>query len=133
MAVAGGVMEFEIGSDAESRIVTCTASGELDLGEGARMAREARKRSHELGYGLLYDVRAVSVKASLVDAYDFPRRIDELYEKPEHRSARAAILFEKDDAFWRFFETVVRNLRLMVRIFQDQQEALRWLRDPERR
>lgn len=126
-------MEFEIRSDAASRIVTCTARGALDLTDAARMTREARKRSHELGYGLLYDVRAVFVNASLVDAYDFPRRTDELYEMPEHRSGRAAILFGKDEAFWRFFETTVRNLGLMVNVFQDQEEALRWLREPARR
>jgi len=126
-------MEFEIRSDAESRIVTCTATGELDLTDAARMTRAARKRSHELGYGLLYDVRAVSVAASLVDAYDFPRRTDELYDTPAHRLGRAAILFEKDEAFWDFFETTVRNVGLTVNIFKDREEALRWLREPARR
>ena len=120
-------MEYDIHIDYENRIVLCAARGVLDLESARSMTRDARKKSFELDYGLLYDVTEATLNVKIVDAYSFPRDIKNIYEDNAHRRGKAAIVYKSDKDFWEFFETTARNAGVIVKLFREKKEAIEWL------
>jgi hypothetical protein len=120
-------MEYDVEIDGRNQVVLCVCKGILDVALAKAMTRDVRKRSFELGYGLLYDVTDVSLGVGIVDAYFFPRDIASLYEDPLHRSVKAAIVYKADKEFWEFFQTTAQNAGVNVKLFHRREKAIEWL------
>ena len=120
-------MDYDVEIDDENHVVLCICKGRLDLASARVMTRDVRKRSFELGYGLLYDVTDVSLAVGIADAYYYPRDVATLYEDRAHRYGKAAIVWKADKEFWDFFVTTSRNAGVNVRLFRKREEAMEWL------
>jgi hypothetical protein len=98
--------------------------------ESARAAtREAGKKAFEQGYDILFDVTGATLRASITEAYQFPRDVGSAYEDSRHRNARMAILYRsvRDEEFWEFYETTAMNTGLAVKVTRDWDDAVAWL------
>ena len=120
-------MEYLVNIDNKNQVVICTCSGVLDVPTTAAMTREARKTAYDRGYCVLYDVRNVSLGVGIVDAYNFARDFENIYEDIKHRSAKAAIVYRTDKDFWKFLEITAQNAGVTVLRFLEIEEALEWL------
>ena len=120
-------MEYDITIDSKNEVVLCVCRGILDLASAKSMTKDVRKKAFELGFGLLDDVKNVSLDVGIIDAYSFPRDKETLYEDPEHSFGKAAVLYKTDKEFWEFFETTARNAGVNVRLFCKREEAMEWL------
>lgn len=120
-------MDYDVDIDNENKAVLCTCRGTLDLASAKSMIRDVRKRAFELDYGLLYDVTNVSLGVKILDAYTFPRDMENIYEDFRHRRGKAAVVYKNDRDFWEFFETTARNTGVDVMVFRETEEALKWL------
>jgi hypothetical protein len=120
--------KFNIEVDDEYRIIRVTYEGTLDILTANKLANEARSIAHNLGYNLLYDMQNSLLKASLTEMYLFPRK-HELLVKPEAgRVKSATIISLRDERDWGFYEITSRNAGLNFRIFNNEEDALKWLR-----
>ena len=120
-------MDYTVDIDNKNKIVLCACKGRLDLASAKSMTRDARKKAFELGYGLLYDVKDVTLAVGLGAAYSFPRDIANIYEDPMHRFGKAAIVYKSDEDFWKFFETTAQNAGVKVMLFGARKAAIEWL------
>ena len=122
-------MNYDISIDHKNKIVLCASEGELTMKSAALMTRDARKQAFELGYNTFHDVTNVSLSVGILDAYSFPRAMENIYEDSRHRSGRAAIIYapDKDRVFWEFFESTARNAGVDVMVFCNKEEAVQWL------
>ena len=120
-------MDYDIDIDNKKKVVLSTCRGMLDLASAKSMTRDVRKRAYELGYRLLYDVSNVSLSVGIIDAYSFPRDMENIYEDLRHRKSKAAIVYKFDKDFWEFFETTARNAGVNVMLFCEKEKALEWL------
>jgi hypothetical protein len=88
---------YDILIDHKNKIVLCAAEGKLNIELAASMTKDARKQAFELGCKTLYyDVMNASLSVGILDAYHFPRDIENIYEDRKRRSSKAAILYGPD-------------------------------------
>jgi hypothetical protein len=72
----------------------------------------------------LNDVRKAQLRLSTFDLYGTCRTLDEM---GLNRQTRRALVINELTEDWRFFETASINYGHIVKVFDDYDEAVRWL------
>ena len=128
-------MKNEIYIDDELKTIRCSLEGELDIEKSIALSKDLREKASELGFNVFYDARKLYViYKTLPD--DFTTKLSTLIEElstlleiPRQRNVSVAILYEagKYDEYWRFYEAVAVNRGLIVKIFTNKEELMKWL------
>lgn len=116
--------------DDARHLVVVTATGELSAEEGKAAITRARTVAAERSCATLYDVRRVTMRLRPIEWFTVPRELPVL-TRGATRFVRAAILIapgQRDEDDYRFYETVAGNRGQQLRVFDDEGEALAWLR-----
>jgi hypothetical protein len=119
--------QYSLNFDEHLHLVKVVAHGDLPRPLGEEIITKARILASEYDCGILYDVRKASVNVSLADWFFMPREL-EVLQGGKTRSRKAAVVVsasEEDE--YRFYETVVDNLGLNIKIFLTEEEAIDWL------
>ena len=121
--------QYTITLDHEQRIVHVVAQGEFDVKSGGELITNARKNAAENQYNIFCDVRQSKASVTLADWFFLPRRLG-VYQNIKMHRIRTAIVVTagKQENVYRFFETVVSNIGLNIKIFLRDEDALQWLR-----
>ncbi len=119
---------FDVSIDHARNLVRVTTIGELFQADGEKIITIARTTAAELGYNALYDVRQSVTNIPIVEWFQLPRSL-EVFKETKTRRIKAAVLISPNDAIdiYKFYETVMYNLRLKLRVFFNEDEALEWL------
>jgi len=103
--------------------------GPLNAAELPKFASDASAFLHEHGCTrILNDLREVDLELSTVDIYDIPNLVA---GSGIERSVKRAVVFSRDVGDYQFFETVSVNQGQFVRVFEDFDVAVTWLRGNE--
>lgn len=123
---------FKISLDHEKRLVRVSASGVFNVADGHRMITEARRTAAEHSYNLLYDARESATNVEFGSWLELPKQLEVLKDESARKTAVAIIVTNaRDDSTgFVFYEFVAKNAGLRVRLFPDEQSALKWLADP---
>ena len=76
--------------------------------------------------GCLIDIRGTTSVSSVADKYEFAHEKAKTIGMPYHW--RFAFLIDRGDDSPDFIETVMENAGYMFRIFDDEREAIDWLK-----
>jgi hypothetical protein len=114
--------------DAERRLARIIARGELDREQGEEIITRALSTAAEHQYNILCDVRQAVVKVTLADWFYMPRTLA-IFKNEEVRAINTAILIApgKQEDEYKFYETVIHNLGMNLKIFLKEEDALEWL------
>jgi hypothetical protein len=113
--------------DQENECIMASMEGDVDM----NLLREfVKSMTQELENNncnkMLNDVRKINLKLSTLEIYNLPKFIMEAGIK---QTCKRALVVNNDFDDVSFFETVSLNQAQYVKIFQDPDEALSWLRD----
>jgi len=75
----------------------------------------------------LIDTRGVNVKQSITDIYYLGEQLEKLGFK---RRYRLALLHSRNKDLDQFFETTAHNRGHQIRLFDEEKDALEWLKHP---
>lgn len=123
-------MENDVGCNVayspEHDCLICTIAGDLNLEKVGdcvkQITEEAKKNNCKC---LLNDLRRANLDLSIVDLY---MTAEKVISKELDRSWRRAIVVDVDSEKAEFYETTAHNRGLSIRIFNDIDEALKWLK-----
>lgn len=123
-------MGFQLEIDKSRKFVRVIVEGDVTT----EFAREFTIAGTELGKkeGIeryLVDGRKSRNVLSTTDNYYYAYR--EMSTMPLNRTARTAILADKNDSSHDFVETVSQNAGYNVRVFKDEQRAIAWLSEED--
>ena len=120
---------YKITLDDENRLVRLVVRGELTKREGENVIVETRARAAESQYDILCDITEGSIKATTADWF-FLVRNKEIY--PSAPSEKTAILISPDKGkIYKYVENVNRNVGFKIRIFFNEEDAIKWIRREE--
>lgn len=122
---------FDIILDHEMKLVKVTIAGELFQSDGEKVITAARETAAKYKYHILYDMRQATTTVQFASWYKLPREL-EVFKIPEARQTKAAVVVSKTDKAlneYRFYETVTDNLGFKLRIFFEEEDAIRWLKE----
>ena len=121
-------MRSNVEIDHGLRAVVVTVEGAIDAAGVAALVGEARDRSAEHGYGIVYDLAAASLgNISISDIFWLPRTLPAL-KSPTAKRTRVALVHAPETAeFARFWETAFMNAGLEARAFSDRAAAASWV------
>ncbi len=122
-------MKHDFHIDNKIRLICCTLEGELDIEESIRLSKSLREKAVELGFNVLYDARKLQEPKSITPVYDFTAKLSLILDSTVHRKVTVAFLYESGnyDDFWQFYEDAAVDRGLVIKIFIDKEEAIRWL------
>lgn len=125
---------YTITLNRERNLVYVTAQGEFDVNSGGKLITETRNIASKHQYNILCDVRASHAKVGLGEWFFLPRKLG-VYKDMKTRNTKTAILVNRggQENAYRFFETVASNVGLRIKIFLDEEKALKWLQEPSHR
>ena len=121
--------KFNVNLNHENQLVTITVAGEVFQKDGEEIITIARTTAAQHGYNLLYDMRQAKTSFQFVGWFELPRKLD-VFKHLETRRVKAAILIRPDDNAaegYKFYETVTGNVGISLRIFHNEDEAVKWL------
>ena len=115
--------------DPENRVLVVSASGEMDNSTFHEVAMTLWDEldKHKCVRALI-DYLEFTISDSIVELYDRPK---ELINVSGGRRLKMAGLVKEVDSNFRFIENIYVNRGFNVRIFTDQEEAMRWLTKDE--
>ncbi len=120
---------FEVSLENELHLVKVTVFGELFQKDGEEIVTVARTTAVEHGYNILYDMRQATTTVPFASWFNLPRNLD-VFKDVKTLRTRVAVLASKQDKAvgdYKFYETVVANLGLKLRVFFEEDEAIEWL------
>jgi hypothetical protein len=123
---------FEVFVEHELKLVKIVVQGEMFLEDGEKIITVARTTAAEHGYDVLYDLREATTTVPFASWFHLPRNLP-VFQNPRTRRVKAAVLASpKDKAVddYKFFELVSDNVGLKLRIFFNEEKALKWLQRP---
>ena len=120
--------QYEIGSSSDGTYVYAQAfSVPYTMKLALTLADELLLLGEKLGVqGCLIDIRGVASASSVTDKYQFAYEKTKIAGLPHHW--RFAFLKDHDDDSPDFIETVMINAGFMFQIFEDEHEAIGWLK-----
>ena len=127
-----GSRSSHVDVDHRRRLYSLICEGEVDGPRALPATREAFHQASEMGYALLFDLRAARLELGLSDA---PRLL-ETARNPWGWKFRVSLLSEGEwNLEWlRFVEGIAPNAGVAARVFEDAAEAREWgteaARDP---
>ena len=126
----GALMKYDYHLDSELGLICCTLEGELDIEESIRLSKRLREEADVLGFKVLYDSRKLQEPKSAMPVHDLTAKLSSILESIVNRkNVMVAYLYESGnhDDFWKFYEDAAVDRGLMIRIFVDKEEAIKWL------
>jgi len=125
----GNQMAFSIDYDQERDVVICRFTGVFGLQEADTyaMMMSTALAEHDCKR-ILLDGRDGRVGLSTVDLYDLPSRLE---SHGVDRTWKRALVVDKQTDEFRFYEDVSNNRGFRVKVFQDPDEALKWLTEED--
>jgi hypothetical protein len=111
-------------------VIHTIAQGKLTLSEAKEIITEIAQLAIEKNCFLcLSDYRQVTMEMTTLQIHDLPKILSTIVASLGLRPSqfRRAIIAEKDSKDYLFFETVTLNNAQQVRLFQDVEEAKKWL------
>ena len=117
---------FQLEIDKSRKFVRVIVEGDVTTESAREFTMAATEFGKKEGIELyLVDGRNSRNVLSTTDNYYYAYR--EMSTMPLNRTARTAILADKDDSSHDFVETVSQNAGYNVRVFKDEQQAVAWL------
>ncbi len=120
-------MEYAVEHDEDRGVCIVRVSGELRRPQDSKVLQEfacdfwARYECSRF----LFDMREATVIGSTMDTYRTGARPDA--DGVPRGQSKTALVYSGDLAEHKFLETVVSNRGYMLRVFDDFDEALKWL------
>ena len=121
---------FEILVDPDLELVKIIASGELLQADGEKIITLAREAAAKYSYNVLYDIRGATTTVAFSSWFHLPRELSVFQSLPTRRVKAAVLCSPNDKAVedYKFYQTVMENLGISLRVFFDETEAADWLR-----
>ncbi len=121
--------KYTITLDEANQIVFVVVSGDIDKKLGEEIITSARIKATEHSCHILYNVTQANVKVSLTDWFFLPRTLPVL-QNQKNRTIKAAVIILPGDqeVAYNFYETVTHNVGINLRVFTNEQEAIKWLK-----
>jgi hypothetical protein len=117
---------FNVNYNQEHNCLIGNFEGDLDLENSKEYVKEvARKAKKNNCKRFLNDLRKANIKLSIVDLYYMPEMV--ILEELDRTWKRAVVVkenMEKVD----FYETTAHNRGLRVKVFNDINKAIEWLK-----
>ena len=123
-------MKHDVHIDNELKLICCTLGGELDIEESIRLSKILREKADVLGFKVLYDARKLQEPKSAMPVHDLTAKLSSILESIVNRKrVMVAYLYESGsyDNFWQFYEDAAVGRGLIIRVFVDKEEAIKWL------
>jgi hypothetical protein len=118
---------FNIGFDPDRKVVRVQVLCDINKAIGETIVTQARTLALQHNCPLLY--RDIRLDASFADMFYLPRKLKVLKDPKTRRLQVALLISEPDQKNYLFYETVMHNMGLSVRVFLDEKEALAWLNE----
>ena len=114
----------------ELGVIETVAQGNLNLSEAKEIISAITQIAIEKDCFLcLSDYRKATIEMSTLQIYDIPKILSDIvtsFGLPPRKFKRA-IIAEKGVNDYQFFETVTLNMGQQAKLFQDMDEARKWL------
>ena len=121
-------MKFDIALSAEGGIVRIKVNDSITAELEQTFSEKAIAMAQHKGASRYFaDVRGVGNVANAVEQYRLAH--NEMARLGLDRTSRIAVLVSQDDHSHDFIETAFSNAGYSFRLFTDEQDALRWLRE----
>ncbi len=118
-------MDLDVVFNSKLNVVSVKATGELNNTTGASIAEKTLETAAKHKCNKVFcDYSNVKVTASFLEIYENPHIINR-WEIPHH--FKIAVLYSEDEKSFKFWETRMYNTGFVARIFQNEDEALKWL------
>jgi hypothetical protein len=111
-------------------IIETVAQGNLNLSEAKEIIYEITQIAVDKDCFLcLSDYRKATLAMSTLQIYDIPKILSDIVTSAGLRPSKfkRAVIAEKSSKDYHFFETVTLNMGQHIRLFQDIEEAKKWL------
>jgi len=123
-------MSHTITYNPKAQIIETKTQGGINLKESEEIISEVLQaiRKHNCFF-ILSDYRESTLDLSTLEIYDIPKRVSAkttLSGISEHKLKRA-IIAERESENFRFFETVTLNSGQQIKLFDNSDEAKKWL------
>lgn len=120
--------EYKVTVDKTNAIVRVVATGVFDKTLGDEMITQTRTTAGKYRYNIFCDATMVKVKASVLEWFLLPRTLPVLQDQ-KTRTIRAAVLIARGDQEenFKFYETVTYNVGMNLKVFFNEEEAIKWL------
>ena len=119
---------YDITQDENLKLVRVTARGGFSKAQGEEVITTARLLATKTGYDILYDFRDTVTRVAMIDWYKLPQQLVVL-RTVATRNPKVAILYPAHSASdYQCYAGAATSAGLNVRIFQDEAEALAWLK-----
>ena len=124
------VMLHKVTYDENAKIITIKYWGNITLPELQRGSKDAAQKiiEHKCNH-ILVDSREIDFQLSTLEIYDLPETFSSILSEfgLELRKIKRALLVDKLEDDYRFVETVAVNRGYRVKLFEDVNEARKWL------
>lgn len=110
------------------KVVIARFSGIFTVKEEHPIGLEVRTKAMEFGYKAMFDFSNVTINVSVLETYEFPRTA---YPIELFRIKSVHLANKNDSDFWNFAETTFKNAGVNVKVFYDEKEALKWLKNED--
>ena len=123
-------MPHKVTYNLETHIVESEINGDLSLDESIELITSIGRACAENNCSLcLSDYRGATLNLSVFELYDVPNKLSNILDSlglSAHKIKRAIVVSENVKDF-RFYETVTLNNGQRIKMFQDINEARKWL------
>jgi hypothetical protein len=122
--------KYSITPDDINSIVRVVARGELVKELGEEIITKARLTAAEVQYPILCDVRQAEAIVTFADWFFLPKTLP-VYKDNETRAIKTALIISpgNQESEYRFYEIVMHNEGMNLRIFLKEEEAVEWLKE----
>lgn len=119
---------FKTDVDHSLKLIHVATDGQLSKEDGFEIITTARSLAAQHHYNILYDVRKSQVLVQLADWFFLPREL-EVFQNSQARKVKVAVLISAgpEEENYHFYENVIVNLGMQLKIFLDEAEALNWV------
>jgi hypothetical protein len=121
-------MSYQIKISGDGKYIRVQATGNITVDVARQWSHEVKRMSDESGIRhFLFDLRNAENTSSLVDIYNFAYRDADRIGLV--RDVFSAILVDPKDKSHNFVELTMRNAGYNVKLFTDEESALKWFEE----
>jgi hypothetical protein len=122
--------KYSITLDPGNNIVRVVAHGELVKELGEEIITKARMTAAEHQYHILCDVRHAEAIVSFADWFFLPKMLP-VYKENKTRTIKTALMISpgNQESEYHFYETVMYNEGMNLKVFLKEEEAVEWLKE----
>ena len=120
-------MEYNFTINTDTKIITVQTTGELIKNEVAKMDKRIRTKAKEFNCSILFDFRKSKNQITMADAFFWFTELYEDNEKSLISIPTVHLSSAEDEQFFRFFETTTNNNGIPIKMFLEDEPAMRWL------